>query len=265
MTSEEPIVINHDRSVTVPEDLKIIAVQYDHNVETVNFTCPRYWDDHDFTEMNIYVNYMRSDGKCGQFLCENVEIDSDDEDIIHFTWTIYREATLTKGVLAFLVCAKKTDTLGNEINHWNSQINKEMRVLDGLPCSNIVEDTNPDVIEQILARLTALEQGGGGGIPEAPIDGKQYARQDGAWAEVEGGSGGQGWTTEQIDLLEDVFEHTMFMNGGEQYAQQLIESLRGGIVPEEPITITFDGTTAVISGLASTNINYSGTTAEIGG
>jgi hypothetical protein len=33
-------------------------------------------------------------------------------------------------------------------------------------------------------------EGGGGGIPEAPIDGQQYARQDATWTVVQGGSGG---------------------------------------------------------------------------
>ena len=32
--------------------------------------------------------------------------------------------------------------------------------------------------------------GGGGGIPEAPVDGKQYARKDADWSEVEATSGG---------------------------------------------------------------------------
>lgn len=48
---------------------------------------------------------------------------------------------------------------------------------------------------------------------------------------------------------------------------QLAEDIEdlGSVVPEEPIAITFDGTTAKISGLNSLNINYSGTTVEIGG
>lgn len=40
-------------------------------------------------------------------------------------------------------------------------------------------------------RIDALEQGGGGGgIPDAPADGKQYARQDHEWTEIIGGGGG---------------------------------------------------------------------------
>ena len=41
-----------------------------------------------------------------------------------------------------------------------------------------------------LQAFPASEGGTGGGIPEAPEDGKQYARQDGDWSEVEASSGG---------------------------------------------------------------------------
>ena len=38
---EQHIIINSDRSITVPTELKNIAVQNDHNIETVMFDCPR--------------------------------------------------------------------------------------------------------------------------------------------------------------------------------------------------------------------------------
>lgn len=46
------IVIGPDKIVTVPEALKKIAVQHDHNIETVTFDCPRYWDGIDFATNN---------------------------------------------------------------------------------------------------------------------------------------------------------------------------------------------------------------------
>ena len=45
--------------------------------------------------------------------------------------------------------------------------------------------------DDVTARLE-VEEVGTGGIEEAPIDGKQYARQDGDWSEVEATSGGGG-------------------------------------------------------------------------
>lgn len=83
--------------------------------------------------------------------------------------------------------------------------------------------------------------------------------------EVKQSGGGGGWTDEQIDLLEAVFEKLAYTDAQSGVlAAQLIESLRGGVIPEEPITITFDGTKAVISGLGNTAITYSVTTAKIG-
>ena len=42
LEAEPHIVIGEDRFITVPSELKRIAVQYDHNIETVTFDCPRY-------------------------------------------------------------------------------------------------------------------------------------------------------------------------------------------------------------------------------
>lgn len=48
---DEPhIVIGSNRVITVPNALKRIAVQYDHNVESVTFDCPRYTDGIDMSK-----------------------------------------------------------------------------------------------------------------------------------------------------------------------------------------------------------------------
>ena len=50
--------------------------------------------------------------------------------------------------------------------------------------------TNPTVVLPTESGELALKSditGGGGGIPEAPVDGKQYARKDADWSEVTGG------------------------------------------------------------------------------
>ena len=156
------IVINADRTITVPDILKPIAVQFDHNIETVIFDCPRYWDNHDFSKMSIYVNYQTPDGKTGRYPVTNVSIDSSDSTMIHFNWTISRNLTQVKGNISFLVCIYKTDSQGNEQQHWNSRLNREMQILEGLEFTNedIIEQ-NPDIIESMLARLDALEDGSG--------------------------------------------------------------------------------------------------------
>lgn len=151
------IVIGTDRVITVPESLKKIGVQYDHNVNTVTFDCPRYWDGRDLSTMKLYANYMRSDGQLGSQLCNNIVTGSDDDEIMHFDWVISGNVTQVNGPLVFLVCAKKTDKDGNEVTHWNSELNTDMYVSPGLKCQDTIVRRYPDIITSLLTRMDEIE------------------------------------------------------------------------------------------------------------
>ena len=158
---EPHIVIDSSRNITVPGQLKRIAVQYDHNIETVTFDCPRYWDGHDMSTMTVYINYKRPDGKVGSYIANNVKIDDIDDSIMHFDWTISNYCTMVSGSLMFLVCIKRTNSDGEEINHWNSELNTEMYVSKGLETENLVEESYPDIITQLLERMDVVEDAAG--------------------------------------------------------------------------------------------------------
>lgn len=146
--TEPHIVIDSDRYITVPDELKRIAVQYDHDVETVTFDCPRYWDGLDMSEMKIYINYLRSDKEVGAFIATNVVVDASDPSIMHFDWTISRNVTEVFGQIVFLVCIKKADGEGNEKNHWNSELCKSCTVSEGLELDEeVINEIYPDIIE----------------------------------------------------------------------------------------------------------------------
>lgn len=157
--STEPgnIVIGDDRFIIVPESLKRIAVQYDHNIETVTFDCPRYIDGHDVSTMQIYVNYIRADGVRGSHLCTNVVVDEMDSEIIHFDWTVSGHVTYVDGHISFMVCIKEIDLEGNELVHWNSEINTDMYVSPGIKHLDMTMAKYPDVIAQLIDRVEALE------------------------------------------------------------------------------------------------------------
>lgn len=149
MSTEPHIIIDDDRNVTVPDELKRLAVQYDHDIETVTFDCPRYWDEHDMSEMAVYINYLRTDKETGAFKATNVTVDDNDDSIMHFDWTISRNVTEVNGQLVFLVCIKKTDADGNERNHWNSELCKTCYVSEGLEMDGeLLRELYPDIIEQ---------------------------------------------------------------------------------------------------------------------
>lgn len=156
--TEPHIVIADDRFITVPDELKRIAVQYDHRAETVTFDCPRYWDGQDMSKMKVYVNYTRADGLLGMYIAENITVDKELPNIMHFDWTLTRNVTGIDGPIVFLVCVKKTDKNGYEVIHWNSERNTEMYVSTGLEGEEAVQNLYPDVFTQMLERMDEIEE-----------------------------------------------------------------------------------------------------------
>ena len=156
--TEPHIIIGEDRVISVPKELQRIAVQYDHNVETVAFDCPRYWDDLDMSKLNIYINYMRKDRYVGCYKATDITVDDADSNIMHFNWTVSRNISEVVGELKFLVCIKKSDAEGYEVNHWNSELNTEMYISQGLEAEESIFDAYPDIISQWEDEVNAVKQ-----------------------------------------------------------------------------------------------------------
>ena len=156
--TEPHIIIGEDRIISVPKELQRIAVQYDHDVETVTFDCPRYWDDLDMSKLNIYINYMRKDRYIGCYKATDITVDDADSNIMHFNWKISRNVSEVVGELKFLVCIKKSDAEGYEVNHWNSELNTEMYISQGLEAEESIFDAYPDIISQWEDEVNAVKQ-----------------------------------------------------------------------------------------------------------
>ena len=156
--TEPHIVIGEDRVISVPKELQRIAVQYDHDVETVTFDCPRYWDDLDMSKLNIYINYMRKDRYIGCYKATDIAVDGANSNIMHFNWKISRNVSEVVGELKFLVCIKKSDAEGYEVNHWNSELNTEMYISQGLEAEESIFDAYPDIISQWEDEVNAVKQ-----------------------------------------------------------------------------------------------------------
>lgn len=156
--TEPHIVIGEDRVISVPKELQRIAVQYDHDVETVTFDCPRYWDNLDMSKLNIYINYMRSDRQIGCYKATDIAVDGANSNIMHFNWKISRNVSEVVGELKFLVCIKKSDAEGYEVNHWNSELNTEMHISQGLEAEESILNAYPDIISQWEDEVNAVKQ-----------------------------------------------------------------------------------------------------------
>jgi hypothetical protein len=134
--TEAHIVIKADRSVVVPDELKRIAVQYDHNVETVTFDCPRFWDEHDLSAMDVHINYELPNGRRDEYEVINKNVDENDATVMHFDWCISKDVTRLSGAIKFSVCIKYVDENGEELVHWNSEVNKDLYISEGI-CSEV--------------------------------------------------------------------------------------------------------------------------------
>lgn len=155
---EGHIIVGGDRFITVPNNLKRLAVQYDHNMETVTFDCPRKWDDRDMSQMAVYIIYMLSNGQSARYIADNVRVDENDANIMHFDWTISSNVSQVAGPVSFLICVMKTDENGNEERHWNSEICQDCYVSKGMEAEETAVDMYPDEVTHLLERMLAVEQ-----------------------------------------------------------------------------------------------------------
>lgn len=125
---EGHIVIDSQRRITVPNELKLIAVKGDQNVETVTIDCVRYWDEHDLSEFEVKLYYITPSGENKVYNAENIVVG---DDIFSFNWTIGREITLVSGKLTFWLVAKKFDENDTLLYQWSSLQNSDCTIANG--------------------------------------------------------------------------------------------------------------------------------------
>ena len=152
---ESHVVIDSSRRITVPSNLKRIAVQYDCDVESITFDCPRYWDGLDLLKFQMFINYMRGDAELGSYYIDDAKVSPIDENMINFTWTIGGHIAEVPGNIHFLVCAKRTGAQGNTENCWNTELNTECSVSNGMSTNQSTIYIYPDLATQILSRLAS--------------------------------------------------------------------------------------------------------------
>ena len=159
---EQHIIIDSDRNITIPDSLKKLGVQHDHNVETVTFDCPSSWDGVDMSNMKVYINWKNSGDSIGSYSVSNTYVTDDTPSgIMHFDWTITREVTESAGSVLFLVCIKDADvTTGLETFHWNSELCKDAFISNGfeVEASDNVQAENYDLITQLLLRADEWDE-----------------------------------------------------------------------------------------------------------
>ncbi len=146
---EAHIVVERNRAIFVPDNLKTIAVKGDKNVETVTIDCIKYWDGKDLSEFVVFINYTLPNGENGTYIPDEIIVK---ESVFSFNWVIGRHITSYVGSLTFWILAKLTDDDGNLIHQWSSFQNTDCFIAQGGGKIYVPEEqTDKDVISQIIS------------------------------------------------------------------------------------------------------------------
>lgn len=143
------------RTIFVPPEIIVGAVQSDKNAERIKFSCPKIVGDNlDLSKFSIRINFenvsiVDSDISIkDQYICEDASINGDN---ITFSWVIGKNAARYMGIIRFIVCAVKTDSDSNISIEWNTTV-AQIPVLEGIEVDQpSLDENNKDVINQLLA------------------------------------------------------------------------------------------------------------------
>lgn len=140
------------RLVTIPDKYKKLGVESDEKAKRIWFRFPKLVGNNgvDLSAIGVRVKFRNANGEGDIYIVEDLTTDG---DYVTFSWELTRKVTAYKGNVSFVVCAVKSNTDGMTKNEWNTTLNKECEVLEGLEVTEQIEQENPDIIEYILANL----------------------------------------------------------------------------------------------------------------
>lgn len=135
------------------ESKKTTVVQYDHNSERFTFELPRYIDGHDMSVCNkVEVHCLNVDANTKAkatclYTVDDLQLSSDNENVVICSWLISGSATQYAGVLSFLL--RFCCLTGSKVDYaWNTKPCSDIYVSDGLNVSDLVLTDYLDIIEQ---------------------------------------------------------------------------------------------------------------------
>lgn len=159
------------RQITIDSGTDTI-MQFDHNSERLTFELPRYIDGHDMTQCNVVqVHYINVDSSTRESNADVYEVtdlkaSTEDENTLVLSWLISGNATKYAGTLNFVIKFKCV-TDGAVDYAWGTAIYKGLTVSNGMDNGDAVAEEYSDILASWEARISALEEGGAGGTPNA--------------------------------------------------------------------------------------------------
>lgn len=164
-TDDKTLVIDNDlRTITIPPSVKHLGVESDADVLRLQFRMPSTYGEIDLSTFAIRINYMNANGVGDVYVVEDAAAAA---GFITFSWLVGRSAAAYKGNVHFIVCLKNVNLSSVITEEFNTTV-ATLPVLEGLETTEKVAQQNPDVLENILARLGRLETGSTGGACNIP-------------------------------------------------------------------------------------------------
>lgn len=149
---EPHIVVGADRKITVPSELRTLAVVGDIKMNVVTIDCVRYVEGHDLSSFDIFISYVLPNRKQKMHIPEKIET-FDGEDYFSFDWKISKEISSTAGQIVFSIIAVKTgvdaDGKGIVVNRWGSFTNSDCSVASGLEIAPLEDEYLEGVNNQV--------------------------------------------------------------------------------------------------------------------
>ena len=153
------------RKISIPHSETTFGVMTDEDSERKYFRCPRIVGDNlDLSQHKIYISYVSTNSNTikelpdadGRYWCDDVAVDG---DYITFSWKLSGNVFKTPGFVAFKVLACTSD--GNiDKTRWNTAP-AYGTILMTIPDGDDIAERYPDVINQIIAKLEAIEEPSG--------------------------------------------------------------------------------------------------------
>lgn len=142
------IIDPETRTIKIPDGF-FLGVYNDKDVKIVPFVIPRFYEDNDFADFSIQINYISSSTDGNVYLVEEKTVT---DNLIRFNWILGRGVFASGGTVTFIVCMRIADTSGNIVKEFNTTTHSAT-VLEGLE----VEENLDPTAYSILANMQSLE------------------------------------------------------------------------------------------------------------
>lgn len=152
------------RAVTNAESKKTLLMQNDHNSERFSFEIDKLVEGHDLTLCNrVEVHYSNVDStkknkSQGVYEVDDLDVSSEDENKLVFTWLVSQNATIHPGSLSFLIVFSCVEN-GETTYRWNTNLNNSISIAKGMNNGEAIEESYPDILVQWKRSLFAAMHG----------------------------------------------------------------------------------------------------------